>query len=299
MMRYLLLAMLLVAFAFPAAAQDATQDVGRLTGTLAKVRATGTITLGVRDSALPFSYRLPNGKPVGYAVELCREIVDDVVAELGGKQVAITYKTVTPEDRISRVVSGDIDLECGSTTRNAERARQVAFSPVFFIAGTKLLVARDSPIQSFQDLAGKTVVVTAGTTNEAAMHRLVDRLHLQITIITAPDHGQSFALLRAGKADAFATDDVLLAGLAATPEGAGYHVVGDYLSYEPYGLMYRRNDPEFGAIVARAFTRMAASGRLSELYRHWLIDRLPTGETLNIPMSAELTEIFRVEGQSD
>ena len=150
MMRYLLLAMLLVAFAFPAAAQDATQDVGRLTGTLAKVRATGTITLGVRDSALPFSYRLPNGTPVGYAVELCREIVDDVVAELGGKQIAITYKTVTPEDRISRVVSGDIDLECGSTTRNAERARQVAFSPVFFIAGTKLLVARDSPIQSFR-----------------------------------------------------------------------------------------------------------------------------------------------------
>jgi glutamate/aspartate transport system substrate-binding protein len=263
------------------------------------VRASRTITLGVRDSSLPFSYRLSNGTPVGYAVELCQEIVDDVSAELDGLQLSIVYKTVTAEDRIPRVVSGDIDLECGSTTRNTERQKQVAFSPVFFIAGTKLLVARTSPVQSYRGLAGKTVVVTSGTTNEVAMHHLVDRLHVPITITTAPDHSQSFALLRAGKADAFATDDVLLAGLAATPDGADYHIVGDYLSYEPYGLMYRKDDPEFAAVIEHGFARMAESGRMSELYTRWLVKRLPTGEVLNIPMSAELSEIFRVAGQPD
>ncbi len=299
MMRFLLVTALLAGLAGTARAQDSTTDIGRLAGTLAKVRASGTITLGVRDSALPFSYRLPNGTPVGYAVELCQEIVDDVVAELDGLPITIAYKTVTAEDRIARVVSGDIDLECGSTTRNTERQKLVAFSPVFFIAGTKLLVARDLPVRSYRDLSGKTVVVTSGTTNEAALHRLIERLHVPITLITAPDHTQSFALLRAGKAEAFATDDVLLAGLAATPDGAGYHVVGDYLSYEPYGLMYRKDDPQFAAVVERGFARMAELGRLSELYTRWLIRRLPTGEVLNIPMSAELAEIFRNEGQPD
>jgi ABC-type amino acid transport substrate-binding protein len=298
-MRHLLFATLLTALALPAAAEDASQNIGPLTGTLAKVRASGSITLGVRDSALPFSYHLPNGKPVGYAVQLCQEIVDDVSAELGVVPVSIIYRTVMPEERISRVAAGDIDLECGSTTRNAERERQVGFSPVFFIAGTKLLVARDSPIHSYRDLAGKTVAVTTGTTNEAAMRRLMQQLHLTFVINAAPDQGQSFALLRAAKADAFATDDVLLAGLTAKPEGAGYHVVGDYLSYEPYALMYRKNDPDFGAVVQHAFARMAVTGRLSELYRRWLVDRLPGGEVLNIPMSLELKEIFRAEGQTD
>jgi ABC-type amino acid transport substrate-binding protein len=298
-MRYLLFATVCTGLALPAAAQDTSQNIGLLTGTLAKVRASGSITLGVRDATLPFSYHLPNGQPVGYAVQLCQEVVDDVSAELSAIPVSIIYRTVMPEDRIPRVVAGDIDLECGSTTRNTERERQVAFSPVFFIAGTKLLVARGSPIQSYRDLVGRTVAVTAGTTNEAAMRRLMQQLHLTFTIDAAPDQGQSFALLRAGKADAFASDDVLLAGLAAKPEGAGYHVVGDYLSYEPYALMYRKNDPEFGAVVEHAFARMAATGRLSELYRRWLVDRLPSGEVLNIPMSAELTEIFRVEGQTD
>jgi glutamate/aspartate transport system substrate-binding protein len=295
MNRFWLTAIALAALVWPAAAQD----VGRLTGTLAKIQASHSITLGVRDASLPFSYRLSNGTPVGYAVELCQELVDDISAELDGMRLTIVYKTVTAEDRIPRVASGDVDMECGSTTRNAERQKLVAFSPVFFIAGTKLLVARDSPVESYRDLAGKTAVVTAGTTNEGAMHRLVERLHVPITIVTAPDHDQSFALLRAGKAAAFATDDVLLAGLAATPDGAGFHVVGEYLSYEPYGLMFRKDDPGFAAVVQRGFARMAETGRLSQLYTRWLVRRLPTGEILNIPMSAELSEIFRVEGQPD
>ncbi len=177
--------------------------------------------------------------------------------------------------------------------------QRVAFSPVFFIAGTKLMVSRESTIRSYKDLPGKTVVVTSGTTNEKAMHALVDRLVVHTTIVTAPNHTESFAMLRAGQADAFATDDVLLAGLAATYDGQDYHVVGDYLSYEPYGLMYRKDDPAFAAVVEHGFRRLAETGRLSALYTRWLVRRLPTGETLNIPMSAELAELFRELGQPD
>ena len=278
----------------PAAAQDTV-----LTGTLAKIRASGKITLGVRDSAMPFSYKLPNGKPAGYAVDLCQELVEDIATELNGMEIAILYHTVTAENRIGMVTSGEVDMECGSTTRNKQRQQLVAFSPVFFVAGTKLLVSRQSSIQSYRNLSGKTVVVTAGTTNEAAVHVLVDRLLLHITIVTAPDHSQSFAMLREGKADAFATDDVLLAGLAATRLGADYHVVGDYLSYDPYGLMYRKDDPQFAAVIDRGFKRLAESRRLSELYSRWLMEKLPTGEMINIPMSAELSEMFRMLGQPD
>ena len=295
-MRRLLLAVVLsAAWALPAGAQD----VARLSGTLAKIRASGTIVLGVRDSAMPFSYRLPDGSPAGYAVALCQELVDDVSAELDNQPVGIVYRTVTAEDRIDRVVSGDVDIECGSTTRTKQRQERVAFSPVFFVAGTRLLVSRASPIQSYRDLGGRTVVVTSGTTNEAAMRELVDRLAVHATIVTAPDHSESFAMLRAGKADAFATDDVLLAALAATPAGEGYHVVGNFLSYEPYGLMYRKDDPAFAAVVERSFRRMAEAGGLSELYARWLMQRLPTGETLNMPMSVELAEMFRMLGQPD
>jgi glutamate/aspartate transport system substrate-binding protein len=295
-MKCLLLAIgLLIARVAPLAASEPPH----LTGTLAKISTAGKITLGVRDAALPFSYKLPDGSPAGYAVDLCKELVDSISSQLGARPIGVVYKTVTAEDRIDRVVSGDVDLECGSTTRNKARLERVAFSPVFFVAGTKLLVSRESTIRSYRDLRGKTVVVTSGTTNEQAMHVLIDRLVVRTTIVTAPNHTASFAMLRAGQADAFATDDVLLAGLAATVDGQDYHVVGDYLSYEPYGLMYRKDDPAFAAAVERGFRRMAETGRLSQLYRRWLVERLPTGEILNIPMSAELSEMFRQLGQPD
>jgi glutamate/aspartate transport system substrate-binding protein len=295
-MKRLLLLVIAIVAALPPPARAAQPEPN---GTLARIAAAGRITLGVRDSALPFSYKLPDGSPAGYAVELCKALVDDVSAALGGRPLGIVYKTVTAEDRIGRVVSGDVDLECGSTTRNKQRLERVAFSPVFFIAGTKLMVSRESAIRSYKDLQGKTVVVTAGTTNEQAMHVLVERLVVHTTIVTAPNHTASFAMLRAGQADAFATDDVLLAGLAATYDGQDYHVVGDYLSYEPYGLMYRKDDPAFAAVIEHGFRRLAESGALSALYTRWLVRRLPTGETLNIPMSAELSELFRELGQPD
>jgi len=195
------------------------------------------------------------------------------------------------------VLSAEIDLECGSTTANFQRKREVSFSPIFFIAGTKLLVPRSSRINSYRDLPGKTVVVTAGTTNEAAVRAISDKQKLAINVIIGSDHAESFAMLKEGKADAFATDDVLLYGLVATTKsGDQYHVVGEYLSYDPYGLMYRKDDPDFAAVVDRTFSRLAQSRELVQLYNKWFQQRLPTGERLDLPMSPQLEEIFRVQG---
>jgi len=268
------------------AAQDSS--VTALSGTLKKIKASGTITLGYRESSLPFSYLNKRGQPIGYSLDLCREIVEEASTELDGMDIKIALAPVT---------SGVVDLECGSTTSNLQRQKEVSFSPVFFVAGTKLMVPKASAVTSYRDLAGKTVVVTAGTTNEAALRTLSDKQKLAINIVTARDHADSFAMLAAGKADAFATDDVLLYGIIATePKARDMKVVGEYLSYDPYGLAFRRGDPGFAAVVNSAFTRMAAERRLTELYNKWFLRRLPTGEVLNLPMSPQLEEIFRVLG---
>jgi len=280
-------------------AQEST-NVGALSGTLKKVKDSGAITLGYRESSLPFSYLNKRHQPIGYSIDLCREIVEDVSTELDGMEVKIAFTPVTPANRLQKVASGEIDLECGSTTGNVQRRKEVAFSPIFFVAGTKLMVPKSSTIGSYRDLAGKTAVVTAGTTNEVALRALSDKQKLGITIVTAPDHAQSMQVLTAGKADAFATDDVLLYGFIATDKSAsGMKVVGEYLSYDPYGLVYRRDDPSFAAVVDRAFARMAGERRLTELYNKWFLRRLPTGETLNLPMSPQLEEVFRMLGQPE
>ena len=282
----------------PADAQEAA-NVGALSGTLKKVKDTGKITLGYRESSLPFSYLNRRQQPIGYSIDLCREIVEEVSTELDGMDVQIVFIPVTPANRLLKVASGEIDLECGSTTGNVQRRKEVAFSPIFFVAGTKLMVPKSSSIRSYRDLAGKTAVVTAGTTNEAALRTLSEKQKLGITIITASDHAQSLEILASGKADAFATDDVLLYGFIATAKNASeMKVVGEYLSYDPYGLVYRRDDPNFAAVVERTFARMAGERRLAELYNKWFLRRLPTGETLNLPMSPQLDEIFRMLGQS-
>src|SRR5262249_27878735 len=201
--------------AAPANAQEAA-NVGALSGTLKKVKDTGTITLGYRESSLPFSYLNRRQQPIGYSIDLCREIVEDVSTELDGMEIKITFTPVTPANRLLKVASGEIDLECGSTTGNVQRRKEVAFSPIFFVAGSQLIVPRSSSVRSYRDLAGKTAVVTAGTTNEAALRALSDKQKLGITIITAPDHAQSLETLASGKAAAFATDDVLLYGFIAT-----------------------------------------------------------------------------------
>ena len=241
-----------------------------LTGTLKKIKDTKTVTLGYRESSIPFSYVNKVGEPIGYSIDLCNAVVDELSKELEGIEIAIGYKKVTAETRIPAVKSGQLDLECGSTTANFERKKEVAFSPIFFVAGTKLLVPRSSGISSYRDLRDKTVVVTAGTTNEAAVRAISEKQHLGIKFMVGNDHAESFAMLKEGKADAFATDDVLLYGLIATARlGDRYHVVGEYLSYDPYGLMYRKDDPDFAAIVDRTFGRLAQSRELVQLYNKW------------------------------
>jgi glutamate/aspartate transport system substrate-binding protein len=289
----------ILGFCLPADAQEAS-DVGALSGTLKRVKQTGAITLGYRESSLPFSYLNRRRQPIGYSIDLCREIVEDMANALDGIDINIGFTPVTPANRLQKVASGEVDLECGSTTANTERREQVEFSPIFFIAGTKLMVPKTSSVRSYRDLAGKTAVVTAGTTNEAALRTLSDKQKLGISIISAPDHAQSLATLISGKADAFATDDVLLYGFIATDANArDMKVVGEYLSYDPYGLAYRRDDRPFGAVVEGTFSRIAGERRLAELYNKWFLRRLPTGETLNMPMSSELGEIFRLLGQPE
>jgi glutamate/aspartate transport system substrate-binding protein len=282
-----------------ALAQEA-QDVSALTGTLKTVKDTATIKLGIRESSLPFSYLNKVKQPIGYSIDLCREVVDEVSTELGGIELKIVFVPVTPANRFDKIKTGQIDLECGSTTANMQRQKEVAFSPIFFVAGTKLLVPQTSGVTSYRDLAGKTVVVTAGTTNEAAVRALSEKQKLNIKIVSAPDHAQSVALLASGGADAFATDDVLLYGFIATNKSAaGMKVVGEFLSYDPYGLVLRRDDPAFAALIERTIQRLAGERRLAELYNKWFMRRLPTGETLDLPISPQLEEFFRVLGQPE
>src|SRR6202795_970910 len=186
------------AFALPAATQDTNVTV--LSGTLKKIKDSGTITLGYRESSLPFSYLNKRQQPIGYSIDLCREIVEEAAAELDGMDIKILFAPVTAADRLDKVKAGAVDLECGSTTSNLQRQKEVSFSPIFFVAGTKLMVPKAAAAESYRDLAGRTVVVTAGTTNETALRQLSDKQHLGINIVTASDHAQSLALLVAGRA---------------------------------------------------------------------------------------------------
>jgi ABC-type amino acid transport substrate-binding protein len=272
-----------------------------LSGTLKKVRDTRTITIGYREASFPFSFvRQGAPRPLGYSIDLCLGVVDEIVRELNGQAIRVAYAPVTSETRIEAVRSGAVDLECGSTTGNKERQQSVAFSPIIYVAGTKLLVKRGSGIGSYHDLGGKTLVVTSGTTNEAAMKQLNDKYRLGIKIVSARDHDESYAMLADGRADAFATDDVLLYGfIAARKSAATLAVVGDFITYEPYGLMFRRDDPLMATAVTRAFTHMARTRALASAYRRWFLQPAPTGELLNLPMSVQLTEVFRGMGAED
>jgi ABC-type amino acid transport substrate-binding protein len=268
-----------------------------LTGTLAKVRKAGAVTIAYRESSVPFSYLSARGEPMGYSIELCRKLAE-AIGEAVGRELAFKWLAVTSESRIDAIVSGRADLECGSTTNNLERQKQVAFSPIIFVAGTKLLVKRGSPIRSYRNLAGKTVVVTAGTTNESAMQEIARRFKIDFRLVTSKDHAQSYARLEAGTADAFATDDVLLYGLLAQRQAKKeYQVVGEFLSYDPYGIMFRRNDPQLAEVVRRAFHDLAEDGEIERQYKRWFLQRLPgaanAGQSLDLPMSPQLETLIR------
>jgi len=282
-----------LAAAGAALAQTDEAPLQRLEGTLRKARETGAVTLAYRESSIPFSYLSPRGEPIGYSIDLCRLVVDAMAEALGRATLEVRWLAVTPETRIDAVASGKADLECGSTTANLERGKRVAFSPIVFVSGTKLLVRRGSPVKSFRDLGGRKVAVTAGTTNEKAMRDLAARFRIALTLVTAADHAAAFALLASGQVDAFATDEVLLHGLLAqTHQRDQYAVTGEFLSYDPYGLMYRRDDPQMAALVRTTFQALAADGELERRYKRWFMRKLPTGESLDLPMNPQLETIF-------
>ena len=285
----LLFAALLAGGVFAQSAEDPVE----LIGTLAKARAAGALTIAYRESSVPFSYLSARGEPIGYSIELCRKLAE-AIGDSIGRELALKWLPVTSESRIDAIVSGKADLECGSTTSNLERQKQVAFSPVIFVAGTKLLVKRGSPIRSYRDLRGKTVVATAGTTNVQAMQEIQRRFKIDFRLTAARDHAESYAQLEAGKADAFASDDVLLYGLVAQRKAqAQFQVVGEFLSYDPYGIMFRKGDPQFAELVQRAFHDLAEDGEIERQYTRWFLQRLPSGQAVNLPMSPQLETLIR------
>jgi ABC-type amino acid transport substrate-binding protein len=274
--------------AFGACAMAADEPPLELTGTLLKARTSGAVTIAHRDASIPFSFLSPRGEPIGYSVELCRRLVEAMVEQVG-RDLEIRWLPVTSETRIDAIASGRADLECGSTTSNLERAKRVAFSPVIFVSGTKLMVKRGSPVKTFRDLRGKTVVVTSGTTNEQAMREISKKFSVDYKLVVARDHAESFARLAAGEVDAFATDEVLLYGLLAQHRARDqYVIVGEELSYDPYAIMYRRDDPQMRQLVNDTFRALADDGEVQRQYKRWFLGRLPSGERIDLPMSPQL-----------
>src|SRR3984893_15896343 len=286
---------LLLAASLLATAACAQTGGEGLSPTLAAIKQAHVVRLGYRESSPPFSFLDQANRPIGYSLALCEAIVDEISVEVDDANLRIEYVKVTSDDRIAAVVQNKIDLECGSTTANAERSKQVAFSPLIFVAGTKLMVPKASAISGPADLKGKTVVVTKGTTNEQAMHDVDKKFAIGLNIVTSADHEQSYQMLVDQKADAFATDDILLYGLIARHKAQDkFRVTGEYLSYDPYGIMFRKGEPQLAAVVERTFHKLGSNRDLIPLYNKWFVSRLPTGEKLNVEISPQLEEAFKV-----
>lgn len=270
-----------------------------LSPTLSAIKKAHVVRLGYRESSPPFSFLDQSGRAIGYSLELCEAIVEEIGVEVDDPNLRIDYVKVTSDDRIDAVLQNKIDLECGSTTANAERGKRVAFSPLMFVAGTKLMVPKASSVQALADLKGKTIVVTKGTTNEQAIQAADKKSSLGLNIVVAADHEQSYRMLVDGKADAFATDDILLSGLIARHKAQDkFRVTGDYLSYDPYGIMFRKGEPQLSAVVERTFRKLGSNRDLVPLYNKWFTARLPTGERLNVPISLQLEEAFKAMDDS-
>ena len=266
-----------------------------LTGTLKKIKDTGSITLGHRESSIPFSYYDDKQNVVGYSQELMLKVVDAVKQELQLKSMTIKMLPVTSQNRITLVQNGTVDIECGSTTNNTERQKQVAFSNTIFIIGTRLLTKKDSGIKDFPDLAGKNVVTTAGTTSERLIRKMNEDKKLGMNIISAKDHGESFLTLETGRAVAFMMDDALLYGeIAKAKKPAEWAVVGTPQSFEAYGCMMRKDDPQFKKLVDTALAKVMTSPEIEKIYTKWFMSPIPPkGLNLNFPMSADNTKAFK------
>lgn len=276
-------------------ALSATALSAQASDTLAKIRASRTITIAHREASLPFSYFDAEKKPIGYAVELCQKIADAVRRELKLTQIDIRYLPVTPSNRIEAIASGKADLECGSTTNNAERRKQVAFTIPHFVAAARMVVRSDSGIRNWSDLRGKRVVTTKGTTTVKLLTERDKVRALNLALIEGRDHDDSFAMVEKGEAAAFPMDDVLLYGLrasAANPDH--FSVIGDALSAEPYAIMLRKDDPAFKAVVDREMSRIINDGEIYKLYDKWFRSPIPPrGQNMNMAMGHLLRDTFR------
>ena len=258
--------------------------------TLDKIKASGSITVAYRESSIPFSYLGGDAQPVGFAWEICGRIVEQVKKATGRADLKTATQSVTSQNRIPLLQNGTIDIECGSTTNNSERGKQVAFATNYFYTGTKLLVKADSPIKSMADLKGKKVVSTAGTTNYQVLRRMNAEQAMGFELLAAKDHAESALLVQQQRADAFGMDDILLYGLRASSQNpAELAVVGEAIQVEPYAIMLRRDDPVFKKLIDETLAGLMKSGEFEQMYKKWFQSPIPPkGINLNAPMSMEL-----------
>ena len=266
-----------------------------LTGTLKKIKDAGFISVGHRESSIPFSYYDDKNEVVGYSQELVMMVVDAVKKKLNLPNLEVKLIPVTSQNRIPLVQNGTIDIESGSTTNNVERQQQVSFSDTMFIIGTRLLVKKDSGIKDFPDLKGKNVVVTAGTTSERLIREMNGKNNMGINIISAKDHGESFLTLQSGRAAAFMLDDALLAGERAKARRPDdWVIVGTPQSKEAYGMMVRKGDDQFKKLADETIAKAETSGEAAKLYQKWFQSPIPPkGLNLDLPLSDDMKELFK------
>ena len=266
-----------------------------LSGTLKKIRDAGAISVGHRESSIPFSYYDDQNAVVGYSQDLVMLVVEAVKKKLNVPNLQVKLIPVTSQNRIPLVQNGTVDIESGSTTNNLERQQQVAFSDTIFIIGTRLLVKKDSGIQDFPDLKGKNVVVTAGTTSERLLREMNEKQGMQMNIISAKDHGESFLTLQSGRAVAFMLDDALLAGeRAKARKSADWVIVGTPQSKEAYGMMMPKGDAQFKALVDETIAKAETSGDAEKLYQKWFKSPIPPkGLNLELPLSDDMKKLFK------
>jgi glutamate/aspartate transport system substrate-binding protein len=270
-------------------------QAAELTGTLKKIKDTGTIALAHRESSVPFSYYDDKQQVIGYSHELAMKVVEAVKKELKAPNLKVTLNPVTPATRIPLVSNGTVDLECGSTTNNYERQKQVAFSNTIFLVGTRLLVKNSSGVKDFPDLKGKTVVTTQGTTSERLLNKINTDQKLGMKIVSAKDHGDSFLMVESDRAAAFMMDDVLLFGeIAKSKKPGDYAVVGKPQSFEAYGCMLRKDDPQFKKLVDDTLSSVMQSGEINKIYNKWFLSPIPPRNVnMNFPLSPDLAALFK------
>ena len=264
------------------------------TGTLAKIKRTGQVVLGVRDGSIPFSYLDDKQQYQGYSVDLCLKVVDHLKTQLAMPGLKVAYNPVTSANRIPLMANGTIDLECGSTTNNAERQQQVAFAPTMFVISSRLLAKKSANIQTLDDLKGRVLVATAGTTTLKQMTILNNERKLGMKILIGKDHPESFLMLETGRAEAEANDDILLAAQVATSKApVDFAVSKEAMSVEPYGIMMRKNDMPFKKSVDEALRKVYQSDEIQRIYKKWFLSPIPPrGVNLNFPMPATLKAVL-------